>query len=181
MQVIEEHQKSGEVNAIELVTVPTLYDRYSKVITRGLERTKLNRDRLYSFFPPHLQPAFSLALKSKGNSFNTPSNMKVIEYLENDIFAILPDYDAPIDEKHADGFFINGKMREIFMNKAVAGNGIHRALKGLSPDDVVKKAVIDLKGQFSESEIIHAVKFSLPNGVDRHFVSKIVQIANRLK
>jgi hypothetical protein len=93
----------------------------------------------------------------------------------------LPDYDAPIDERHSDGFFINGKMREIFMNKAVAGIGLHRALKGLNSDDVVKKAVIDLRGQFSESEIVHAVKFSLPNGVDRHFVSRIVQIANGMK
>lgn len=180
MQGKEERQENGEGDVIELVTVPTLYERYRDVITKGLTRTKLSRDKLYSFFPPHLQPAFSLSLKSKGAAFNTPTNMKVVEYLE-DIFGILPDYDAPIDEKHAEGFFINGKMRQIFMDKAKAGLGIQRALKGLSPDDVVKKAVIDLKGQFSESEIIHAVKFSLPNGVDRHFVSKIVQIANHLK
>jgi hypothetical protein len=85
VQGIEEQQKGDEGNVIELTTVPTLYDRYIEVIAKGLERTKLNRDRLYSFFPTHLQPAFSLAMKRKGNCFNTPTNMKVVEYLENRI------------------------------------------------------------------------------------------------
>lgn len=166
-----------------------LYKTFSSIRSGGLARTQLDPSRMESFFPKDLRSAYTLATARNGEkSFqDTPTNRQMVIYLEKDIFGKLPDYKAPIDPSHCEGFKIDGVLRTIFMDRNVAKKAVERALTGLTPAEVVKRVMSDyvheLKIQlnFPKTDISRATHGNFGSGANRHLVANIIKTAEAMK
>lgn len=177
LQENQEHIKASE----ELVIQTTLYDCYLNILSEGMKRTRMKRDDVYPLLPPHLQVPYGIAIKHRKNFTDTPLHREIVLNLKNEIFGKLPNFTAPVKKEHADGFLINGIFRQVSMFKDVAERTIDKAMQGLHRAEVVKRALIDLKGEFDKQSIDDAVNMRFPHNADRCFVAKIVQVANSMK
>lgn len=169
---------------IEIITgenVISLYDQYKEALRKAKDHKNLKGNSLYALLPPHLQAVFTGAAQYKRTFTDIPLHRALVTNLKDEILEKLPDFTATIDPKHAEGFFINGKFREILMDQEFARRKLLPALKGLSHKNVTSTAVVRLKERYDEKSIGDVVACSFPLGADRCLVTNIVQIANSMK
>lgn len=163
----------------------SIYSRFLRVKTEGLSRTQLEAGRLESFFPIDLKSAYKLATGKGAEKLlqNAPEAGKMVDYLERDIFAILPDYKAPIDLAHINGFMINGVLRNIFMDRNIARKEIQNAVVGVKISDLVKRAMEDFGKalKISPTDLSRAVSGTLNSGANRQWVTNIVKTAQDMR
>jgi hypothetical protein len=154
-----------------------IFKEFSDVLREGLERTKVEKKRIESFIPRNLRQSFRDTEKSRDKTPDTPETRAVVEYMRKDLFGKLPDFDARIETSHADGFLINGELREIFMSRVVGKVQLEREFRHVDSSQLIGLAHSQLKGQFPLQSIKSIIIAHGSNGINRQLAASIIKIA----
>ncbi len=171
-----------------------IYTEFSKVIKEGVERTRFQKGRIEAFLPDEIKGIFQ---KIQTNARSLPDSEKsraLIKFIQDEIFAKLPDYTSPAKLEENEGFFIQGKLVSVFMPAAEANPQILNAIIGLNVKKFKTRALRDFCGgsrnfmpgimaesKFEKIEIYRAIGATTAFNRNRQLIAKLLCLAEEMK
>ena len=157
---------------------------FNEMVTSESARTKFARERIEYYLPAEMRALFKTVTSVGARLPYDEMGQKLVEFVRNNIYGVLPDYTSPATPEQADGFVINGRKIDINMAPSTVLRQMRELteIQKIDPKKLSQAAEIKLVDHFSIKDI-RAVTHSLSNGnaaVSRRLVANLLVVAAEL-
>ena len=146
--------KQDSASASAAQPAVNLKPAFSAMVKEHSQRTNFNRERIEFYLPPELKGVFKSASVLGGRLNNDDVGQRLFEFVEKDIFGVLPNFRSAAKIEQADGIFIHGKLVSgLMMPRDVAFKQVTILRKAIDQESFIKLLVGELHEKYASRPI----------------------------